>query len=184
MLSTDYPRWKVNKFPLHVRKRLTLHVRGTSSSVRPVGSRLHRRWTSGLAAVDHAGSGFLHRAVDEALRLHGRPEIFNTDQANQFASDAFTELLKGNGIDISMDGKGLWRDNVFIERFWRTVKYEEMYTSEHTAAWQRHASIGRYVQFYNGLRPHSALDRHTSDQSLLQLAAWQPNASSASQLAS
>ena len=110
------------------------------------------------------GADFCIEAVDEALRLHGRPEIFNTDQGSQFTSDAFTDLLLGNGIDISMDGKGAWRDNVFIERFWRTVKYEEVYLRAYDSVAEARSAIGRYVEFYNGRRPHSALDRRTPDQ--------------------
>ena len=110
------------------------------------------------------GVDFCIEAVDEALRLYGRPEIFNTDQGSQFTSDAFTKLLIGNGIDISMDGKGSWRDNVFIERFWRTVKYEEVYIRAYDTVAEARSSIGRYLEFYNGRRPHSALDRRTPDQ--------------------
>jgi putative transposase len=110
------------------------------------------------------GVDFCIEAVDEALRLYGRPEIFNTDQGCQFTSDAFTKLLIGNGIDISMDGKGSWRDNVFIERFWRTVKYEEVYIRAYDSVAEARSSIGRYLEFYNGRRPHSALDRRTPDQ--------------------
>jgi putative transposase len=110
------------------------------------------------------GADFCIEVVDEALRLHGRPEIFNTDQGSQFTSDAFTDLLIGNGIDISMDGKGAWRDNVFIERFWRTVKYEEVYLRAYDSVAEARSSIGRYLEFYNGRRLHSALDRRTPDQ--------------------
>ena len=110
------------------------------------------------------GADFCIEAVDEALRLHGKPEIFNTDQGSQFTSDAFTELLIGNDIAISMDGKGAWRDNVFIERFWRTVKYEEVYIRAYDSVAEARSSIGRYLEFYNGRRPHSALDRRTPDQ--------------------
>jgi putative transposase len=110
------------------------------------------------------GVDFCIEAVDEALRLHGRPEIFNTDQGSQFTSDAFTDLLISKGIAISMDGKGSWRDNVFIERFWRTVKYEEVYIRAYDSVAEARSSIGRYLEFYNGRRPHSALDRRTPDQ--------------------
>jgi putative transposase len=102
-------------------------------------------------------------AVDEALRLYGSPEILNTDQGSQFTSDAFTEVLIGNRIDISMDGKGAWRDNVFIERFWRTLKYEEVYLKAYETVAEARSSIGRFLEFYNGRRPHSALDRRTPD---------------------
>src|SRR5262249_53527197 len=103
-------------------------------------------------------------AVDEALRLYGRPEIFNTDQGSQFTSDSFTEVLIGNGISISMDGKGSWRDHVVLERFWRTVKYEEVYLKAYDSVAEARSSIGCYMEFYNGVRPHSSLDRRTPDQ--------------------
>jgi putative transposase len=103
-------------------------------------------------------------AVDEALRLYGRPEIFNTDQGSQFTSDAFTEVLIENDIAISMDGKGSWRDNVFLERFWRSLKYEEVYLKAYESVAEARSSIGCYMEFYNGRRPHSALDRRTPDQ--------------------
>src|SRR5262245_18567748 len=110
------------------------------------------------------GEDFCGDAVDEALRLDGSPEIFNTDQGSQFTSDAFTQVLIANGIDISMDGKGAWRDNVFIERFWRTLKYEEVYLRAYESVAEARSSIGRFLEFYNGRRPHSALDRRTPDQ--------------------
>jgi putative transposase len=107
---------------------------------------------------------FCVETVDEALRHYGWPEIFNTDQGSQFTSDTFTEVLINNGIAISMDGKGSWRDNVFLERFWRTVKYEEVYLKAYESVAEARSSIGRYLEFYNGRRPHSALDRRTPDQ--------------------
>lgn len=110
------------------------------------------------------GEDFCVDAVEEALRLHGRPKIFNTDQGSQFTSDAFTEILIENDIDISMDGKGAWRDNVFLERFWRTLKYEEVYLKAYETVAEARWSIGRFLEFYNGRRPHSALDRRTPDE--------------------
>ena len=94
------------------------------------------------------GKDFCVDALDEALRLYGRPEIFNTDQGSQFTSDTFTEVLVENGIAISMDGKGAWRDNVFIERFWRTVKYEEVYLKAYESVAEARSSIGRYLKFW------------------------------------
>ncbi len=103
-------------------------------------------------------------AVEEALALHGGPEIFNTDQGSQFTSAAFTGLLSKNAIAISMDGRGAWRDNVFVERLWRSVKYEEVYLRAYDSVAEARASIGRYLAFYNRKRPHSSLDARTPDQ--------------------
>jgi len=108
---------------------------------------------------------FCIEAVEEALARYGRPEIFNTDQGSQFTSVAFTALLLGKGIKISMDGKGAWRDNAFVERLWRSVKYEEVYLHAYDSVAQARASIGRYIDgFYNSRRPHSSLGRRTPDQ--------------------
>ena len=95
---------------------------------------------------------------------HGTPEIFNTDQGSQFTSDEFTGLLLKSGIAISMDGKGAWRDNVFVERLWRTVKYEEVYIRAYDTVAEARASIGRYLVFYNSARPHSQHGGRTPDQ--------------------
>ena len=114
-------------------------------------------------AENRAGLGNLHRAED-ALARHGKPDIFNTDQGSQFTGAAFTGALTKNGIAISMDGKGAWRDNVFVERLWRSVKYEEVYLRAYDSVSDARASIGRYLDFYNGRRPHSSLDGMTPDQ--------------------
>jgi putative transposase len=107
---------------------------------------------------------FCLEAVEEALAKHPKPEIFNTDQGSQFTSAPFIGLLKDNGIAISMDGKGAWRDNVFVERLWKSVKYEEVYLRAYDTVSDARASIGRYLGFYNSRRPHSSLDRQTPDQ--------------------
>ena len=107
---------------------------------------------------------FCLAAVEEALGKHGRPEIFNTDQGSQFTSAAFTGLLADNAIAISMDGRGSWRDNVFVERLWRSVKYEEVYLRAYGSVPDARASIGHYLTFYNRVRPHSSLGRRTPDQ--------------------
>ena len=88
------------------------------------------------------GGEFCIDAVDEALHLYGGPEIFNFDQGSQVTSDVFTDILIKNGIAISMDGKESWRDNVFVERFWRTVKYEEVYLKAYESVPEAHSSIG------------------------------------------
>jgi putative transposase len=103
-------------------------------------------------------------AVEEALVRFGRPGIFNTDQGSQFTSAAFTGLLLENAIAISMDGRGAWRDNVFVERLWRSVKYEEVYLRAYDSVGEARASIGRYLEFYNRKRPHSSLDARTPDR--------------------
>jgi putative transposase len=93
------------------------------------------------------------------------PEIFNTDQGSQFTCIAFTGLLLKNEIKISMDGKGAWRDNIFVERLWRTIKYEEVYLRAYASVPEARASIGRYIDgFYNARRPHSRLHRRTPDE--------------------
>jgi len=107
---------------------------------------------------------FCIEAVEEALAKHGRPEIFNTDQGSQFTSADFTKLLIANSVAISMDGKGAWRDNVFVERIWKSVKYEEVYLHAYDSVGEARRSIGRYLDFYNRRRPHSSLDRKTPDE--------------------
>ncbi len=95
---------------------------------------------------------------------YGKPEIFNTDQGSQFTSAAFTGRLQEHGIRISMDGKGAWRDNVFVERLWKSVKYEEVYLRAYASVSEAKAGLARYFAFYNTRRPHSSLDRLTPDQ--------------------
>jgi putative transposase len=107
---------------------------------------------------------FCIAALEEAVAKHGRPEIFNTDQGSQFTSEAFTGALIKNEIAISMDGKGSWRDNVFVERLWKSVKYEEVYLRAYDSVADARASLGRYLDFYNRHRPHSSLDRKTPDE--------------------
>jgi putative transposase len=111
---------------------------------------------------------FCIEAVEEALTKYGKPEIFNTDQGSQFTSAAFTGLLADNAIQISMDGKGSWRDNVFVERLWRSVKYEEVYLRAYDSVAQAKASLGRYLDWYNSARPHSSLDARTPDEAYFE----------------
>ena len=107
---------------------------------------------------------FCIEAVEEALVRHGKPDIFNTDQGSQFTSIAFTQVLKDAEIAISMDGRGAWRDNVFVERLWRTIKYEEVYLHAYSNVPEARAAIRKYLTFYNTKRPHSSLDGRTPDQ--------------------
>jgi len=107
---------------------------------------------------------FCVEALEEALAKQGKPEIFNTDQGSQFTSVAFTGVLTKAGVAISMDGKGAWRDNVFVERLWRTIKYEEVYLKAYDSVAEARASISLYLAFYNSGRPHSSLDWRTPDE--------------------
>jgi len=107
---------------------------------------------------------FCVRALDEALAKHGKPEIFNSDQGSQFTSTAFTGRLLAEEIKISMDGRGCWRDNVFIERLWKSVKYEHVYLHAYESVGEARAKIGNYLAFYNAQRPHSAHRGKTPDQ--------------------
>ena len=109
-------------------------------------------------------TSFCIEALDEALRLHGKPEIFNTDQGSQFTSEAFTGRLKEESIQIGMDGRGRWADNVFVERLWRSLKYEHVYLHAYESVGEARDKIGRYFEFFNARRPHSSLGAQTPDQ--------------------
>jgi len=109
-------------------------------------------------------TSFCIEALEEALSRHGKPEIFNTDQGSQFTSEAFTGRLKEEGIQISMDGKGRWADNVFVERLWRSLKYEHVYLHAYESVGEARRKIGCYFEFYNSRRPHSSLEAQTPDQ--------------------
>jgi putative transposase len=107
---------------------------------------------------------FCVEALEEALQKYDQPEVFNTDQGSQFTDTEFTSVLKERGIRISMDGKGRWRDNVFVERLWKSVKYEEVYLHAYDTVSAARSALARYFQFYNTRRPHTALDRRTPDE--------------------
>jgi putative transposase len=107
--------------------------------------------------------GFCVAALEEALETYGKPDIFNTDQGAQFTSEAFTTILKQNRIQISMDGKGRWIDNVFIERFWKSLKYEEVYLRAYQSIPEAKVYISSYIHDYNHHRRHSTLDYQTPD---------------------
>ncbi len=109
-------------------------------------------------------TAFCVEALEEALAWHGSPEIFNTDQGAQFTSFDFTNVLKENGIKISMDGKGRWMDNVFIERLWRSLKYECVYLNAFETGRQARKEIGAWLAHYNEARPHSTFDGQTPDE--------------------
>lgn len=107
---------------------------------------------------------FCLEALEEAIAAHGQPEVFNTDQGSQFTSYAFTEVLTSKSIAFSMNGKGSWRDNVFVERLWRSVKYEEVYLHAYGTVSEAKEGLNRYFTFYNQRRAHSKLNRKTPDQ--------------------
>jgi len=107
-------------------------------------------------------TGFCVEALEEAMARHGKPEIFNTDQGSQFTSDDFTKVLKDAGVRISMDGKGCWVDNVFIERLWRSLKYECVYLMDWETGHQAEQEIGTWFKFYNEERPHSLFDNDST----------------------
>jgi putative transposase len=106
---------------------------------------------------------FCVEALEEAIARHGAPEIMNSDQGSQFTAADFVQVLQHHQIRISMDGRGAWRDNVFVERLWKSIKYEEVYLHAYESVSEAKAGIGRYVTFYNTRRPHTALDRQTPD---------------------
>ena len=107
---------------------------------------------------------FCVEALETALGKYGKPEIFNTDQGSQFTSEAFTSVLKENDIRISMDGKGRWVDNVFVERLWRSLKYEEVYLKGHATISEARQCISEYLHMFNEERRHQSLNRRTPDQ--------------------
>ena len=114
----------------------------------------------GLEAVQHPGADFCVEVLEEAL-VKGKPEVFNTDQGSQFTSEGFTGILEQHGVRISMDGKGRYTDNIFVERLWRTVKYEEVYLKAYSNGREAKDGLGAYFHFYNTQRPHQALGYRT-----------------------
>ncbi len=132
----------------------------------------HSRYVLAWRLSVNMESGFCVEALQAAL-THGTPDIHNTDQGTQFTSEAFTSALTVAGVAISMDGKGSYQDNIFTERLWRTVKYEEVYTKEYTSIEQAESALTAYFRFYNDERPHQALGYKTPQQVHSALA-WQP----------
>jgi putative transposase len=108
-------------------------------------------------------ASFCTEALEEAIRKYGTPAIFNSDQGSQFTSEAFTDILKNHNIDISMDGRGRWMDNVFVERLWRSVKYEDVYLKAYGSIAEARQGLREYFEFYNRQRRHQSLDRKTPD---------------------
>ena len=123
----------------------------------------HSRRVLSWRVCNTLDTDFCIEALQEAIQRFGTPEIFNTDQGAQFTSEAFTGVLKDHGVTISMDGKGRWVDNVFVERLWRSVKYEDVYLRAYETPADLRQGLARYFDFYNARRRHSALDRRTPD---------------------
>lgn len=124
---------------------------------------LHSRKIMAWRLSNTLDTTFCKEALTEAIDHFGPPEIFNTDQGCQFTSEGFTEILKLHRVQISMDGKGRWIDNIFIERLWRTIKYEEVYLKAYQNLREARQSLGNYLGFYNQERPHQNLDYRTPD---------------------
>jgi transposase InsO family protein len=141
-----------------------LHPDGAWLRVSRCPARLGDPPGSFVAAVDHDRGSVLRRDAGGCFGPSRPADIFNTDQGSQFTSSAFTGVLASNAIAISMDGKGAWRDNVFVQRLWRSVKYEEVYLRAYETVSEARSSIGCYLDFYNRRRPHSSHDGSTPDQ--------------------
>ena len=109
-------------------------------------------------------AAFCVEALEESLARHGKPDIFNTDQGSQFSSIDFTSVLTKAGVSISMDGKGAWRDNVFVERLWRTIKYERVYLQAYEAVSAARSDLDTYIDWYNRERVHSHIEERTPEQ--------------------
>ena len=107
---------------------------------------------------------FCISALESAIRKYGTPEIFNSDQGSQFTSKAFREILENRGVKISMDGKGRALDNIVIERFWRTIKYADIYLKDYGSAIEASVGISKYIEKYNMRRPHESLEKRTPNE--------------------
>ena len=125
---------------------------------------LYSRKVLAFRVSNAMSSEFCIEAVEEALARFGAPEIFNTDQGSQFTDEQFVKPLEERGVRVSMDGKGRWIDNVFVERLWRSVKYEDLYLHAYATPQEVRAALTRYFSFYNAARPHQNLDYRTPDE--------------------
>ena len=125
---------------------------------------LYSRKVLAFRVANTLATDFCIEALEEALRRYGAPEIFNTDQGSQFTDDDFTAVLAAKDVRISMDGKGRWIDNVFVERLWRSVKYESIYLHAYETPREVRVALARYFTFYNGHRPHQSLGYRTPDE--------------------
>jgi putative transposase len=125
---------------------------------------LYSRKVLSVRVSNAMSTEFCVEALEEALTRYGTPEIFNSDQGSQFTAEDFTKVLLAKGVRVSMDGKGRWIDNVFVERLWRSVKYEDIYLHAYETVWEVKAALASYFSFYNARRPHQSLDYRTPDE--------------------
>jgi putative transposase len=125
---------------------------------------LYTRKVLSFRVSNAMSTDFCVEALEEALTRYGAPEIFNTDQGSQFTAEDFTKALLAKGVRVSMDGKGRWVDNVFVERLWRSVKYEDIYLHAYESVRELKTALARYFEFYNVRRPHQSLDYRTPDE--------------------
>jgi putative transposase len=125
---------------------------------------LYSRKVLSVRVSNAMSTEFCVEALEEALTRYGTPEIFNSDQGSQFTAEDFTKVLLAKGVRVSMDGKGRWIDNVFVERLWRSVKYEDIYLHAYETVWEVRAALASYFSFYNARRPHQSLDYRTPDE--------------------
>jgi putative transposase len=173
-LSAPYPRHKVYPYLLRgVEISRANHVWAADVTYIPMA----RGFCYLVAIIDWASrrvmawrlsntidASFCTDALEEAIMKYGAPEIFNTDQGSQFTSEAFIDILKTHGISISMDGKGRWADNVFVERLWRSVKYEDVYLKAYDSLSETRRGLTAYFEFYNQRRRHQGIDDKTPDE--------------------
>ena len=125
---------------------------------------IHSRKVLSFRVSNAMSTEFCVEALEEALTRYGAPEIFNTDQGSQFTAEDFTQVLLARGVRVSMDGKGRWVDNVFVERLWRSVKYEDIYLHAYESLRELKAALAKYFDFYNARRPHQGLKNRTPDE--------------------
>jgi putative transposase len=135
----------------------------------------HSRRVLSWRLSNSLSTDFFCEALQEAMARHGKPEIFNTDQGAQFTCDAFLEILRAAGVRISMDGRGRWMDNVFVERLWRTVKHEDIYLRCYENPRQLRQGLDRFFRHYNEERPHQALEYKTPTEVHRAGRGWNPN---------
>ena len=162
---------KPNTSAPHPEHRIYPYLLRDLAVVRP-----NQVWCSDITYIPmRRGFLYLIEALEEALARYGKPEIFNTDQGSQFTSVAFTQVLKDACVQISMDGKGRWIDNVFIERLWRSMKYECVYLHAFETGSALHAGLLGWISHYNKRRPHSALAGRTPDEAYHQISLPSPS---------